>query len=73
MFWLKKKKIHTQYTFCILRGHRSKFLNFNVFLSLEIVFVLIANSADPDEILHYTAFHPVFIECQSNYLQVFVK
>ena len=63
MFWLKNKKIHTQYTFvqsakicqfCILRGHRSKFLNFNVFLSLEIVLVLIA---DPDEILHYAAFH----------------
>ena len=27
-----------------------------IFLSLKIVF-LIANSVDPDEILHYTAFH----------------
>ena len=28
----------------------------NVFLSLEMESVL-ANSADPDEMLHYTAFH----------------
>ena len=32
--------------FCALRGHRSKFLNFNVFLFLKIVFIFIAKSAD---------------------------
>ena len=33
--------------FYVLMGHRSNFLNFNIFLSLKIVFIL-ANSADPD-------------------------
>ena len=45
--------------FCILRGHRSKFLNNDVFLSLKIVFIL-ANKAHPeknDEILPDVAFH----------------
>ena len=42
--------------FCILRGNRSKFLNYHVFLSLKIVFIL-ANSADPDEMLPYMTFH----------------
>ena len=32
------------------------FKNYNVFLFLKIDFVL-ANSADPDEMLHYAAFH----------------
>ena len=40
----------------ILSGHRSKFLNFNIFLSQKIGFIF-ANSADPDEMLHYAAFH----------------
>ena len=40
----------------ILRGHRLKFPKNIVFLSLKIDFVL-ANSADPDEMLHNVAFH----------------
>ena len=43
-------------SYCILRGHRYKFLNFNKFLSLKVVFI-IANSADPDEMLLYMAFY----------------
>ena len=38
--------------FCIWRGQRSKFLNFDTFLSLKIVFIL-SNSEDPDEMSHY--------------------
>ena len=34
----------------------SYFLNFNIFLSLKIVFIL-ANSADPDEMSQYATFH----------------
>ena len=41
----------------ILRGCRLYFPNKTVFLSLKIVFV-IANSVDPDEMLHYAAFLP---------------
>ena len=37
--------------FCILRGNRSKFLNYHAFLSLKIVFIL-ENSADPDVAFH---------------------
>ena len=37
-------------------GHMSYFLNFNIFLSLKIVFIL-ANSADPDEMSQYVTFH----------------
>ena len=33
-----------------------KFLDFNIFLSLKTFFIL-AKSADPDEMLHYAAFH----------------
>ena len=33
--------------FCILRGHRSNFLNFNIFMSLITVFIL-ANSDNPE-------------------------
>ena len=32
------------------------FLNFNIFRALKIVFIL-ANSVDPDKILHYAAYH----------------
>ena len=42
--------------FIILRGHRIEFPKTIVFLSLKIRFVL-ANSEDPDEMLHYAAFH----------------
>ena len=34
----------------------SNFFNFNIFLSLKIVFIL-ANIADSDEVPHYAAFH----------------
>ena len=39
-----------------LRGHRYNFLNYDVFRSLKVVLIL-ANSADPDEMQHYAAFH----------------
>ena len=42
--------------FCDLRGHISKFLNFDVTMSMKIVFIL-GNSVDPDEMLPYAAFH----------------
>ena len=34
----------------------SKILNYNIFMSLKIVFVL-ANSTDPDEMPHFAAFY----------------
>ena len=37
-------------------SHVEFFLNFYVFLSLKDVLIL-ANSADPDEMQHYAAFH----------------
>ena len=33
-----------------------KYLKYDVFLSLQVVLIL-ANSADPDEMQHYAAFH----------------
>ena len=36
--------------------HLAKFLNYDVFMSLKFVFML-ANSADPDEMPPYAAFH----------------
>ena len=45
---------------CTLRGHRYNFLNHDVFLSLnfEVKGILyLVNSADPDEMQHYAAFH----------------
>ena len=41
--------------FCILRGRRSKLLNFIIFLSLKVVFIL-AYSVHPDEMLQNAAF-----------------
>ena len=41
-------------------------------LSLQTYLVL-ANSADPDEMLHYAAFHRVFTVCQSIHLGVSVS
>ena len=49
-----------------LRGHRLQFLKNIVFLSLKSDFVL-TNSADPDEIRPYAAFHLVlhcFTQCK---------
>ena len=42
--------------FCVLRVHKSKFLNYDALMSLKIGFIL-ANSADPDEMLPYAAIH----------------
>ena len=34
--------------FCVLRGHRAKFLNHDAFMFLKIGFIIV-NNADPDE------------------------
>ena len=52
--------------FVFFRGHRLKFLNFNIFLSLKIVFIFV-NSADPDEMPLYVAFHQG-LHCLLKYL-----
>ena len=44
------KHIDTIYMGKSILGHRSKFLNYDVFMSLKIVFIL-AYIADPDEML----------------------
>ena len=44
------------YPFCVLWGQKLKFLNNDAFTSLKIVFIF-ANSADPDEMPPYVAFH----------------
>ena len=45
------------------------FLNYDVYLFLIVVLIL-ANSADPDEMQNYSAFHLDF-HCKSNRLGVF--
>ena len=40
-------------------GSQEEVLNYGVFLSLKVVLIL-ANSADIDEMQHYAAFHLVF-------------
>ena len=40
----------------ILRDYITKFLNFDIILSLNIVFIL-ANSTDQNEMLHYVVFY----------------
>ena len=57
----------------VLRGHRLKFLNYDVFMSLKIVFIM-ANSTlyhskqrDPDEMPHKVAFH-LGLHCLPRYL-----
>ena len=44
------------FPFCNIRVHRSNFLDFDIFLSLEDVFIL-TDSTDRDEIPHHAAFH----------------
>ena len=56
-----------RFVFCVLKGHRSKFLNFDIFLSLKIVLIL-ANSVDHDEISQFILVF--FTVCQSTFLQV---
>ena len=50
---------HNEYgiiQFFILRDHRSKFLDYDITMSLKIVFTS-ANSAGPDEMPPWVAFH----------------
>ena len=42
--------------FCVIRGHRQKFLNCDAFLPQIFVFIFV-NCADPHEMPHYAAFH----------------
>ena len=49
----------------ILRGHRVLFQKIKLILALKIDFV-VANSADPDEMSHYGAFH-LCLHCLSKY------
>ena len=63
---------NTRFTvFCILMGHKSTFLNFNIFLFLKIVYIL-ANSADPDEMPHNAAFH-LGLHCLPKYLFICIQ
>ena len=50
------------------RGSKLKYSNRIVFLSLMIAFVL-ANNVDPDEMLHYVAFHLDLHCCQNTHLE----
>ena len=52
-----------------LKRLQVNFLNYDVFLSLKVVLIL-ANSADPDEMQHYTAFHLGLRCLQSTHLGV---
>ena len=49
-----------------LKGSHVKCLDYDVFMSLKIVFIL-ANRADPDEMLPYAAFH-LGLHCLPQYL-----
>ena len=51
---------------CTLKGHIYNFLNYDVFLSLKIVLIL-ANSANSDEMQHFAAFH-LGLHCWPKYL-----
>ena len=51
---------------CTLRDLGNNFLNYDVFLSLKIVLIL-ANSADPDEMQQYAVFH-LGLHCLPKYL-----
>ena len=60
MFWWFFPCISTQqvrdHLYCTFIRRRLKFLNYDVFLSLYVVLIL-ANSADPNELQHNAAFH----------------
>ena len=43
--------------FLYFKGSQVEFLNYDVFLSLKVALIL-ANSANSDEMQHYAAFHP---------------
>ena len=48
----------------ILRGHRIKLPKHIAFITMKIDCFL-ANSADPDKMLHFAAFHLCLTACQS--------
>ena len=52
--------------FLYFKGAQVKILNYDVFLSLKVVLIL-ANSADPDEMQQYAAFH-LGLHCLPKYL-----
>ena len=56
--------------FCVLRGHRLKFLNYDEFMLLKIFFIQ-ASSADPDECL-YAAFY-LGLHCLPKYLFISIS
>ena len=65
-FWLLYVASFSQgwnFPIYISRGHRQSFPNYDIFLSLEIVFDL-TDSEDPDEMLHHGAFYLV-LHCHS--------
>ena len=52
-----------------IKGSQVTFLNYNVFLSLQVVLIL-ANSEDLDEMPRFAAFHLGLTVCQSTRLGV---
>ena len=64
-FPIQIKAIGWDHPLHVLRGHRVPYPNYDVFLSLRIVFTL-TNSVDPDEMPHYAAFH-LGLHCLSKY------
>ena len=57
--------------FCILKGHRSKFLNFDIFLSLKIAFILAKSALTLMNCHIMLHFIWVFTVCQSTSLNPF--
>ena len=53
--------------FCVLKGHRPKFLNCDVFMTQNVVFIS-AIRVNPDEMPPFVAFYPGFTVCQSSCL-----
>ena len=51
---------------CVLSGVTGRILNYDVFLSINVVLIL-ANSYNPDEMPHYAAFH-LGLHCLPKYL-----
>ena len=64
-FWFYT--IHLEWPFNISRDNRYNF--HSPFLSQKIV-SFIANSVDPDKMLHYETFHLVFTVCQTTHLGI---
>ena len=63
--------IHSDTISTDLRGQSSKCLNFNIFLFLKIILIL-ANSADPDEMPPNAAFH-LGLQCLPKYLLIGIQ